>query len=116
MDPVVIYVPRCVQNGSESLGLKALEDFDVAIGGCMVRMGSSTALYRRSLLSVDNVDLLKSFCFLVTRKMIFLLSLCGPITENSRLAFKGVYQIISRVLSVLVNLTTALQMHWVYER
>jgi hypothetical protein len=30
MDPVV--VPRCVQNGSESLGLKALEDFDVGIG------------------------------------------------------------------------------------
>jgi hypothetical protein len=28
MDPVV------VQNGSESLGLKALEDFDVGIGGC----------------------------------------------------------------------------------
>jgi hypothetical protein len=26
MDPVVVYVPRCVQNGSESLGLKALED------------------------------------------------------------------------------------------
>jgi hypothetical protein len=25
IDPVVVYVPRCVQNGSESLGLKALE-------------------------------------------------------------------------------------------
>jgi hypothetical protein len=34
MDPVVVYVLRCVQNGSESLGLKALEDFDVGIGGC----------------------------------------------------------------------------------
>jgi hypothetical protein len=34
MDPVVVYVPRCVQNGSESLGLKALEDFNVGIGGC----------------------------------------------------------------------------------
>jgi hypothetical protein len=31
MDPVVVYVPRCVQNGSENLGLKALEDFDVGI-------------------------------------------------------------------------------------
>jgi hypothetical protein len=36
MDPVVVYVPRCVQNGSESLGLKALEDFDVGIGGCLI--------------------------------------------------------------------------------
>jgi hypothetical protein len=34
MDPVVVYVPRCVQNGSERLGLKALEDFDGGIGGC----------------------------------------------------------------------------------
>jgi hypothetical protein len=32
MYPVVVYVPRCVQNGSESLGLKALEDFGVGIG------------------------------------------------------------------------------------
>jgi hypothetical protein len=31
MDPVVVYIPRCVQNGSESLVLKALEDFDVGI-------------------------------------------------------------------------------------
>jgi hypothetical protein len=30
MDPVV-YVPRWVQNGSVSLGLKALEDFHVGI-------------------------------------------------------------------------------------
>jgi hypothetical protein len=30
MDAVVVYV----QNGSGSLGLKALEDFDVGIGGC----------------------------------------------------------------------------------
>jgi hypothetical protein len=28
MDPVIVYVPRCVQNGSESLGLKALQDFE----------------------------------------------------------------------------------------
>jgi hypothetical protein len=34
MDPVIVYVPRCVQNASESLGWKALEDFDVGIGGC----------------------------------------------------------------------------------
>jgi hypothetical protein len=34
MDPVVVYVPRSVQNASESLGLKALEDFDVGIEGC----------------------------------------------------------------------------------
>jgi hypothetical protein len=34
MDPVGVYVPRSVQNGSEGLGLKALEDFDVGIGGC----------------------------------------------------------------------------------
>jgi hypothetical protein len=33
MDSVIVYVPRCVQNGSESLGLKALEDFVVGIGG-----------------------------------------------------------------------------------
>jgi hypothetical protein len=32
MAPVVVYVPKCVQNGSDSLGLKALEDFDVGIG------------------------------------------------------------------------------------
>jgi hypothetical protein len=34
MDPVVVYVPRCVQNGSKNLGFKALKDFDVGIGGC----------------------------------------------------------------------------------
>jgi hypothetical protein len=34
MDHVVVYVPRCVQNASDSLGLKALEDFVVGIGGC----------------------------------------------------------------------------------
>jgi hypothetical protein len=33
MDPVVVFVSRCVQNGSDSLGLKALEDFVVGIGG-----------------------------------------------------------------------------------
>jgi hypothetical protein len=31
MEPVVISAPRFVQNGSESLGLKALENFDVGI-------------------------------------------------------------------------------------
>jgi hypothetical protein len=35
MDPVVVYVARCVQNGSERLGLKALENFNVGIGGCL---------------------------------------------------------------------------------
>jgi hypothetical protein len=35
MDPVNVYVPRYVQNGSENLGLKALEDFDVGIGACL---------------------------------------------------------------------------------
>jgi hypothetical protein len=34
MDPVVVYVPRYVQNGLESLGLKALVSFDIGIGGC----------------------------------------------------------------------------------
>jgi hypothetical protein len=35
VDAVVVYVAfMCVQNGSESLGLKELEDFDVGIGGC----------------------------------------------------------------------------------
>jgi hypothetical protein len=34
MDPVVVYVPRCVQNRSERLGLKELEDLDVGIRGC----------------------------------------------------------------------------------
>jgi hypothetical protein len=34
MDPVAVYVLRCVQNGSESLGLKAPEDFVAGIGGC----------------------------------------------------------------------------------
>jgi hypothetical protein len=33
MDPVVVYVPRCVENRSESLGLEVLEDFDAGIGG-----------------------------------------------------------------------------------
>jgi hypothetical protein len=32
MDPAVVYVPRCVQNGTEILPLKALEDFDVGNG------------------------------------------------------------------------------------
>jgi hypothetical protein len=27
MNPVVLYVPRCIQNGLERLGLKALKDF-----------------------------------------------------------------------------------------
>jgi hypothetical protein len=64
--PVVVYVPRCVQNGSESLGLKALEDFNVGIGDYphsrlpSVHVGLSTALYRGSLLSIDSVDLLPS--------------------------------------------------------
>ncbi|MDR1560935.1 MAG: hypothetical protein LBS23_01110 [Holosporaceae bacterium] len=34
MDPVVVYVPSRGQNISESLGLKALKDFGVGIGGC----------------------------------------------------------------------------------
>jgi hypothetical protein len=34
MHPVVVYVPRCIRNRTESLGLKALEDVDVGIGGC----------------------------------------------------------------------------------
>jgi hypothetical protein len=34
MDPVVVYVLRCVQNGSESLGLKALEAADCASRAC----------------------------------------------------------------------------------
>jgi hypothetical protein len=33
MQPEAVRVPRCVQDGSESLGLKALGNFDVAIGG-----------------------------------------------------------------------------------
>jgi hypothetical protein len=33
MDRVVGYVPRCVQNGSQSLGLKALDGLDAGIGG-----------------------------------------------------------------------------------
>jgi hypothetical protein len=33
MDAVVVYVPRCIQNGSEGIGLKALVDLDVGIGG-----------------------------------------------------------------------------------
>jgi hypothetical protein len=33
MDTVIVYVARCVQKGSESFGFKALEDFDVGIGG-----------------------------------------------------------------------------------
>jgi hypothetical protein len=32
MDLVVVGIPRCVQDGSESLGLKALGNFGVAIG------------------------------------------------------------------------------------
>jgi hypothetical protein len=40
MDPVVVYVPRCVQNGSESLGLKELNDFDVGSRGCPPQLNS----------------------------------------------------------------------------
>jgi hypothetical protein len=40
MDPVIFYVPRCVQNESESFGLKALEDFDVGIGGWPPKLNS----------------------------------------------------------------------------
>jgi hypothetical protein len=31
MNPVVLYAPRCIQNGKESPGLKDLEEFDVGI-------------------------------------------------------------------------------------
>lgn len=31
MDLVVVGIPRCVQDGSESLGLKTLENFDFGI-------------------------------------------------------------------------------------
>jgi hypothetical protein len=35
INPVGVDVPRCVQNGSEIfLGLEALEDFSVGLGGC----------------------------------------------------------------------------------
>jgi hypothetical protein len=34
MCPVVVCVPKCIKNGSESLGSEALEDFDAGIGGC----------------------------------------------------------------------------------
>jgi hypothetical protein len=34
VDPVVVYVPRYIQSGSESLGVKALEDFSIGIGSC----------------------------------------------------------------------------------
>jgi hypothetical protein len=34
VDPLVVYIPRCIQNGSESVGLKAMENFNVGIGGC----------------------------------------------------------------------------------
>jgi hypothetical protein len=40
MGLVVVYVPRCVQNGSEALVLKALEDFDVGIGRCPPQLNS----------------------------------------------------------------------------
>jgi hypothetical protein len=33
-DAMDAYVSRCAQNGSDSLGLKGLEDFDVGIRGC----------------------------------------------------------------------------------
>jgi hypothetical protein len=33
MDPVIVSVPNCIQNRSEKLELKALEDFDVGTGG-----------------------------------------------------------------------------------
>jgi hypothetical protein len=68
MDPVVVYVSMCIQNGSESLGLEAMEDLDVRSGGCPPQLNSigpyglSTALYMRSLLSVDSVDLPSSQC------------------------------------------------------
>jgi hypothetical protein len=45
MYPVDVYVPRCIQNGLESLELKALEQFDVGIGGCL----SPIAEFHRSI-------------------------------------------------------------------
>jgi hypothetical protein len=34
INSVIVYVLRCIQNGSDSLGLKALEDFNIEIGSC----------------------------------------------------------------------------------
>jgi hypothetical protein len=45
MDPVVVYVLRCIQNGLDSLGLKALEDFDAGIGSWL----SPIAEFHRSI-------------------------------------------------------------------
>jgi hypothetical protein len=45
MPPVLVYAPRCVQNALESLGLKALEDFDVGIGGKMINTIFQLHLY-----------------------------------------------------------------------
>jgi hypothetical protein len=28
MDPMVVYVPRCIQNGMECVGLEALKEFE----------------------------------------------------------------------------------------
>jgi hypothetical protein len=61
MDHVVVYVARCIQNGLESLGLKALEDFDVELEAAPIAEFHrsvrvlSTTLYRKSLLSIDSV-------------------------------------------------------------
>jgi hypothetical protein len=45
MDPVAVYIPRCGQNGSESLGLKTLEDFGVGIRGSPILI----AVFNRSI-------------------------------------------------------------------
>jgi hypothetical protein len=40
MDPVVVYVPRCIQNGLENSALKAPEDHNVRTGGHPPRLNS----------------------------------------------------------------------------
>jgi hypothetical protein len=68
MDIVVVYV--FIQNGSQSLGLEALEP----------RYVLGAALYRRSLFYIDNVDLPSSqcVCFAFGVRWFLLVFMCCP--------------------------------------
>jgi hypothetical protein len=63
MDPVVVYVPSIVQSGSESLGLKALEDCDVRIGECPPQLNAIKSRWGLVLLHIGLCFLLKVLIF-----------------------------------------------------
>jgi hypothetical protein len=72
---VIVYVPTSVQNGSESLGLKALEDFDVGIGGCphSCILKSIIFISRKIRVMLKKITLLDSICFVGLKHYVILL-------------------------------------------